>query len=178
MKSIYEPLFEPLKIGNVEVKNKFFMAPMATIVDVDEDYCYTQQSIDYYVERAKGGVGLIITGANWVENDVEPHARCSFPCPNMLPLKYEHKAKEMTDRTHAFGTKIFLQLTAGLGRSALPNFVDMKDFAAPSPTTNRWIPNAPCRELTTEEIEHIIEKFGDAAVIAKNSGFDLSLIHI
>lgn len=72
MKSIYEPLFEPLKIGDVEVKNKFFMAPMATIVDVDEDYCYTQQSIDYYVERAKGGVGLIITGANWVENDVEP----------------------------------------------------------------------------------------------------------
>ena len=47
MKSIYEPLFEPLKIGDVEVKNKFFMAPMATIVDVDEDYCYTQQSIDY-----------------------------------------------------------------------------------------------------------------------------------
>ena len=177
MKSIYEPLFEPLKIGDVEVKNKFFMAPMATIVDVDEDYCYTQQSIDYYVERAKGGVGLIITGANWVENDVEPHARCSFPCPNMLPLKYEHKAKEMTDRTHAFGTKIFLQLTAGLGRSALPNFVDMKDFVAPSPTTNRWIPNAPCRELTTEEIEHIIEKFGDAAVIAKNSGFDGVEIH-
>ena len=42
MKSIYEPLFEPLKIGDVEVKNKFFMAPMATTVDVDEDYCYTQ----------------------------------------------------------------------------------------------------------------------------------------
>ena len=74
MKNIYEPLFEPLIIGNVEIKNKFFMAPMATIVDVDENYCYTQQSIDYYVE---------------------PHAICSFPCPNMLPLKYEHKAKEM-----------------------------------------------------------------------------------
>ena len=177
MKTTYEPLFEPLKIGKVEIKNKFFMAPMATIVDVDENYCYTQQSIDYYVERAKGGVGLIITGANWVENDVEPHAICSFPCPNMLPLKYEHKAKEMTDRAHAFGTKIFLQLTAGLGRSALPNFVDMKNFVAPSPTTNRWIPNAPCREITIEEIEHIVEKFGDAALVAKNSGFDGVEVH-
>ncbi len=77
------------------LKLKTSFSPMATIVDVDENYCYTQQSIDYYVEKAKGGVGLIITGANWVENDVEPHAICSFPCPNMLPLKYEHKAKEM-----------------------------------------------------------------------------------
>lgn len=177
MNTEFEPMFEPMKIGKVEVKNKFFMAPMATIVDVDEDYCYTPQSVDYYVERARGGVGLIITGANWVDNDVEPHAKCSFPCPNILPMKYEHRAKEMTDRTHAFGTKIFLQLTAGLGRSALPNFVAMKDFVAPSETTNRWIPQAKCRELKTEEIEHIVEQFGKAAMIAKNSGFDGVEIH-
>ena len=62
----YKILFEPMKIGSVEVKNKFFMAPMATIVHTDENNSYTPQSTDYYVARAKGGVGLIITGANWV----------------------------------------------------------------------------------------------------------------
>ena len=173
----YKVLFEPMKIGKVEIKNKFFMAPMATIVHTDENNSYTPQSTDYYVARAKGGVGLIITGANWVENTVEPHARCSFPCPTQMPAEYEHQAKEMTDRCHAFGTKIFLQLTAGLGRSALPNFVSPKDMVAPSEITNRWLPNVICRELKTEEIEAIVKAFGQSALIAKNSGFDGVEIH-
>ena len=173
----YKVLFEPMKIGPVEVKNKFFMAPMATIVHTDENNSYTPQSTDYYVARAKGGVGLIITGANWVENTVEPHAPCSFPCPTKLPIEYEHQAKELTDRCHAFGTKVFLQLTAGLGRSALPNFVSPKDMVAPTEITNRWLPNVVCRELKTEEIESIVKAFGQAALIGKNSGFDGIEIH-
>ena len=63
MENAFKPLFESMKIGNVEIKNKFFMAPMATTVMSDENQCYTPQSVEYYVERAKGGVGLIITGA-------------------------------------------------------------------------------------------------------------------
>lgn len=177
MEDVFKPLFEPMKIGNVEIKNKFFMAPMATIVMTDENQCYTPQSIDYYVERAKGGVGLIITGANWVDNDVEPHAPSSFPCPNKLPILYTKMAREMTDRVHAYDTKIFLQLTAGLGRSALPNFVAPSDFVAPSKTTNRWLPNVECRELKTEEIEKIVKDFGSAALVAKESGFDGVEIH-
>ncbi len=177
MEDVFKPLFEPMKIGNVEIKNKFFMAPMATIVMTDENQCYTPQSIDYYVERAKGGVGLIITGANWVDNDVEPHAPSSFPCPNKLPILYTKMAREMTDRVHAYDTKIFLQLTAGLGRSALPNFVAPSDFVAPSKTTNRWLPNVECRELKTKEIEKIVKDFGSAALVAKESGFDGVEIH-
>lgn len=176
MKEKYEPLFEPMKIGSVEVKNKFFMPPMATLCDVDENYCYTNQSVQYYEERAKGGVGLIITGANWVDNNVEPHAKCGFPCPNILPEKYKKKAREMTDKVHAFDTKIFLQLTAGLGRSALPGAVPVDKFVAPSPIMNRWV-DIPCRELKTEEVEEIVKQFGTAAKIAKESGFDGVEIH-
>ncbi|MEG0249615.1 MAG: FAD-dependent oxidoreductase [Peptostreptococcus sp.] len=177
MKKKYQSLFETFNIGNVEIKNKFFMAPMATIIDVDENYCYTNQSVDYYVRRAQGGVGLIVTGANWVENDIENHAPCSFACPNMLPGKYKKKAKEMTDRVHSFGSKIFLQLTAGLGRSALPAFMNNEDYVAPSEISNRWDPSKMCRELKTEEIDHIIDKFVDAAVVGKESGFDGIEIH-
>lgn len=177
MNEKYRPLFEPFQIGNVRIKNKFFMAPMATTIDVDENYCYTAQSSDYYVKRAKGGIGLIVTGANWVENDVESHAPCSFACPTMLPAKYKKKAKEITDRVHAFGTKIFLQLTAGLGRSALEAFMNDEDYVAPSEITNRWNPDKICREMTTEEVEHIIDKFVEGATIAKESGFDGIEVH-
>lgn len=177
MKECYKPLFEPFKVGQVEIKNRFFMPPMATLCEVDEDMCYTQASVDYYAERAKGGVGMIITGANWVENEAEPHQRCSFPCPTNFPHKYQKMAKEMVDRCHAFDTKMFLQLTAGLGRSALPGIVSPKDFVAPSRVTNRWLPDKECRELATEEIRHIVSKFGEAALIAKNTGFDGVEIH-
>lgn len=177
MKDKYKPLFEPFNIGKIEVKNKFFMSAMATTIDVDENYCYTPQSTDYFVRRAQGGIGLIVTGANWVENDVENHAPCSFACPTMLPSKYKKKARELTDRTHAFGTKIFLQLTAGLGRSALSAFMNNEDYVAPSEVSNRWDPTKMCREMTTAEVEHIIDKFVEAAIIAKESGFDGIEVH-
>lgn len=171
----YEPLFEPFQVGSVTVKNKFFMAPMATTVDVDEHQCYTPQSIAYYVKRAKGGIGLIITGANWVENEVENHVPAGFPCPTKLPQKYTKKARDLTDRVHAFGTKIFLQLTAGLGRSAVPGAVT--NYVAPSTISNRWDPSIECQELTVEQIHHIVEMFGKSAAIAKQSGFDGVEIH-
>lgn len=177
MKEAYKRLFEPAQIGNVKIKNKFFMAPMATIVDTDENQSYTPRSVEYFVQRARGGVGLIITGANWVENTVEPHAPISFPCPNTLPGEWEHNAKEMTDRCHAYGNTIFLQLTAGLGRSALPNFVEAKNFVAPTAISNRWIESAMCRELKTEEVESIVKSFGTAAALAKGAGYDGVEIH-
>ena len=57
----YESLFEPLKIGGVIVKNRFFMSPMGNFGHVDAEGALTDEGIDYYVERAKGGIGLIIS---------------------------------------------------------------------------------------------------------------------
>lgn len=175
MNEALKPLFNPMQIGKLQIKNKFFMAPMGTLAENDEQGCYTDRGVEYFVRRAKGGVGLIITGANWVENDVEPHAKCLFPCPTTMPDKYTKKAKEMTDKCHAFGAKIFLQLTAGTGRSTLPG--NAEDYVAPSQISNRWDPRIICRELKTEEVEHIVKCFGDAAAVAKQSGFDGIEVH-
>lgn len=174
MDSKLKKLFEPMKIGNVEIKNKFFMAPMGTIADNDESGSYTNRGAEYFVRRAKGGIGLIITGANWVDNEVETHHPCLFPCPTTTPDKYEKKAKELTDRCHAYGTKVFVQLTAGTGRSTLPG---NGNYVAPTEISNRWDPNIICRELKTEEVEHIVKRFGEAALVAKHSGFDGVEIH-
>lgn len=177
MKLTHKAFFEPIKIGKLEISNRFFMAPMGPTAECDEHGAYTERSIEYYVQRAKGGTGLIITGANWVDNSVEPHAACIFPSPTTLPNYYEKKAKEMTDRVHAFGSKIFCQLTAGLGRSAIPGFVPADRLIAPSEIHNRWVPELMCRALEIEEIEQIIHQFGEAAHIAKKSGFDGVEIH-
>ena len=56
-------IFQPIRIGRVEIKNRIAMAPMANLGLITIDGCLTPRAINYYIERAKGGVGLIITGA-------------------------------------------------------------------------------------------------------------------
>ena len=176
MKEKYKALFTPFRIRQVEIKNRFFMAPMATLVTSDTNGVYTKDSMEYYIERAKGGVGLIITGANWVESDVEKHREATFPSVTQSPDLYKRMAYEMTERIHAFGSKIFVQLTAGIGRTISPDSLK-GDCVAPSPVSNHWVDCVQCRELTTQEIEQIVAKFGQAAKIAKESGFDGIEVH-
>ena len=121
--------------------------------------------------------GLIITGANWVDNNIEVHSPGSFPCPTICPGKYIKAARELTDRVHAFDTKIFVQLTAGLGRSAMPAMIHDRKFVAPSTISNRWNPRIECRELTTEEVERRVEQFGVSAAIANKCGYDGVEVH-
>jgi len=178
MNKKYVNMFQPIKIGGCEIKNRFFMPPMATLMEVDDDGAYTARTVEYYEQRAKGGLGLIITGANWVENKVESHADNFFACPTTNPVSYVKAAMELTDKIHAYGTKIFCQLTAGLGRSAVPSFLQPdSDLVAPSATTNRWDPNLKHREITTEEVEYIVKQFGISAAVAKKGGFDGIEVH-
>ncbi|MFI3208347.1 MAG: FAD-dependent oxidoreductase [Eubacteriales bacterium] len=176
MKETHKVLFDSYKIGKLTMKNRFYMSAMASLCEVDEDMCYTDSTVNYYAERAKGGVGMIITGANWVENESEQHTGCSFPCPTKFPSKYARKIVELRDRCHAFDTKLIIQLTAGLGRVGSPGNV-AGDYVAPSEVTNRWDPREVCRPLTTEEVEHIVKRFGQAAKIVQSAGVDGIEIH-
>ena len=63
MNLAYEPLFTPFSIRNTRIKNRYFMAAMGTVTHNDEDGAYLPDAVDYFVRRAAGGVGLIITGA-------------------------------------------------------------------------------------------------------------------
>ena len=62
MNTKYAALFEPAYIGKLKLKNKMAMAPMGPIGYADPHFAFNQRLQDYYVERAKGGIGLIITG--------------------------------------------------------------------------------------------------------------------
>ncbi|MGV8905948.1 MAG: FAD-dependent oxidoreductase [Acetobacterium sp.] len=172
----YSTLFEPFKIRNLEIKNRFFMAPMGIPV-IDENGAYTNGAVEYYVTRAKGGIGLIITGANWVENKAKNHAKLIFPSPTTDPEAYKNTGIEMTDRIHAYGTKIFVQLAVGCGCSAVPHWMDGKGVAEPSATANFWNPGKSSRELAPEEVVEIVTGFAESAKIVKASGFDGVEVH-
>lgn len=176
MNEKYLNLFEPIKIGKLEIKNRFVMAPMGPGGLCDADGTYNERGVEYYVERAKGGTGLIMTGVTMVENDIEKCSLPSMPCPTLNPLNFVKTGKLMTERIHAYGAKIFLQLSAGFGRVSIPSIVG-NTAVAPSPIPHRWINGVICRELTIEEIKTYVRKFAESAVIAKKAGFDGIEIH-
>ena len=144
---------------------------------LDDHWAYKQESIDHFTERARGGTGLIITGANFIENRIEKHRKASFPCPLEDPQSYMTQLKKMSDNIHAYNSKLFVQLTAGLGRSAIPAMILDNTFVAPSATTNRWDPSIQHRALTTEEIYELIKDFATCAMLAKMGGADGIEVH-
>jgi len=172
----YSNLFEPFNIGKLEIKNRFVMAPMGPGGLSTPDGAFNEKGVEYYVERAKGGTGLIITGICYVENEIEKKAMPTMPCPTLNPVNFIKTAAQMTERVHSYDSKILLQLTAGFGRVGIPAAL-LGDAVAPSPIDNFWNPKMKCRELTTEEVETMVKKFAEASVIAKMSGYDGVEIH-
>lgn len=169
-------IFLPTKIGNVDIKNKIAMAPMGAFGLVDEYGCFNQRGIDYYVERAKGGTGLIITSVCKVENTVDAVIDGLLPCIDIDPVRFVLTSSELVERVHSYGSKIFLQLSMGFGRVLSPHMATKPPVSA-SAIPNYWDPSVTCREMTTEEVEFVIDKFGKGAATAMRAGFDGVEIH-
>ncbi len=172
----YRSLFESVKIGSCEIKNRFAMAPMGPLGMGDAEGGFNQRGIDYYTERAKGGTGLVITGVTFVDNEVEEHDMPNCPCSTWNPVHFIRTAREMTERIHAYDSKIFLQMSGGFGRVTIPTNLGEHPPVAPSAIQHRWL-DKTCRELTKEEIHKIVTQFGKGAYNAKRAGFDGVQIH-
>ena len=176
MQEKYRVLFEPGRIAGVPLKNRFYMAPIGPSGMCDAEGAFTETAVEYYAVRARGGVGLIITGDCFVENEIQPCVMPSHVVPTLRPTCFIRSAKRLTERVHAYGTKIFIQLSAGFGRVGHASNVS-GDVIAPSPVEHRWIKGLMCREMTVEEIHTFVRKFGEAAAHAKKAGFDGVEIH-
>lgn len=172
----YSKLFSPIKIGSITIKNRFAMAPMGPLGLADANGGWNQRGIDYYVERAKGGTGLIITGVTFFDQVVEKQDPSTVPNPLYKPVNFVKTSREMTERIHAYGSKIFLQLSGGFGRVTIPTNVGDIPPIAPSAIPHRWL-DKTCRAITVDEIHAIVKQFGEAAFNAKRAGFDGVQIH-
>lgn len=170
--------FTPFKIKNLVIRNRYVMAPMGTVGLVDNQGAYNNRGVDYYVARARGGIGLVTTGIQLVSLDIEPLFPGILPCPRQNPPRYINHAKEMVEKCHSYGAKVFAQLTAGWGRAAIPSTVlDKKNLVAPSKQDNRFDPKLECRELKLEEVEEYVKCFVESAVICMKCGYDGVEIH-
>ncbi len=160
----YDILNTPYKIGNVEIKNRFLVIPMTMgALAYDEKGGFSDNLINYFVLRAKGGFGLIIPGAAGTDYHVDPYSALG---PNVITNKHwQERAKLLVDAVHANGAKIFCQLTMGLGR----NYPGL-----PGPSENPvWRnPDVKSPELTTEQMKQKIADVIEGAVVAKECGYD------
>lgn len=152
------------------------MAPMGPLGLADANGGWNQRGIDYYVERAKGGTGLIITGVTFFDQVVEKQDPSTIPNPLYKPVNFVKTSREMTERIRAYGSKIFLQLSGDFGRVTIPTNVGDIPPIASSAIPHRWL-DKTCRAITLDEIHVIVKQFGEAAFHAKRAGFDGVQIH-
>ena len=174
MSTKYTNLFSPIKIGGVEVPNRIAMMPMGVFsprLMNPLTGAYTKDGADYYIERAKGGTGLIVTG-------LVPIIPMPYLNPCNRPEQYVEEMKYLMDGIHEAGSKIFVQLTAMTGRSAhIENDASLMMLPAPAPIQNVWDPTLKMRGITKEEIKQYVANFAQAAYLVKQAGGDGVEIH-
>ena len=165
----YGYLGKPLQIGRLTIKNRFCMAPIGGGQHHLPGGGLKDETIQYLVERAKGGFGLIFTGAIAADGTVDPYTGVG---PTILqnPDAFKMTATELNERAGAYGTKIFAQITMGLGRN-YPN------LPAPSSVHVFRHPGEVSPELTRDQIKSKIESVVKASKIAKESGFSGVEVH-
>jgi 2,4-dienoyl-CoA reductase-like NADH-dependent reductase (Old Yellow Enzyme family)/thioredoxin reductase len=166
----FEKLFEPVKIGKMELKNRIVMAPMANRLN-DEFGAVTQRFIDFYVERAKGGAGLIIvenTCVDWPQGKAG-----DFPA-RLDDDKFIYGFHDLAEAVHPYGAKLATQLQHAGGNTSITSTEGLPPIA---PSMYGVYRGSVPREISLSEIQEVIEKFGEAARRTKAAGFDAVEIH-
>ena len=189
----YEALFTPWKIGNVEIKNRIVMCPMggtSLFGWFELTGCkFDKEAAKFFLERAKNNVGLIIPG-------IAPLKDTFWGKWLWQNEKMFVELKEFMDEIHKTGAKLFVQLTAGMGRSwAITDLVaplhknkvlraivkpiidTSHELASPSPLPSRWDPEITTPEMTVEQIHEIIEAFAKTAKLCRDAGVDGVEVH-
>ncbi|NQT48099.1 MAG: NADH:flavin oxidoreductase [Chloroflexi bacterium] len=159
-----EKLFNSIKIGGMEVKNRVVMSPMTTN-SAAADGTIPQKMMDYYEARARGGVGLITLESTTIDR-LSPYQPRTVGLwdDGLIP-----SFRELVKRLHTHGAKVAPQIIHP-GPESL-SFLHGIQPTGPSPVlckTTRQM----CRELTVEEIEQLVEQFGEAARRAREAGCD------
>ena len=187
----YQALFTPWKIGNVEIKNRIVLCPMGgtSLFGWMEPHHFDKDAADFFMDVAKNNVGLIIPGI--------------APLKNLIGGQWLYKSKKSfkklkpyMEEIHKTGAKLFVQLTAGFGRSfSIPNaMVPMLKYkvlnalikpifdvrylcASPSKLPSRWAEGVLTRAVTKKEIEKMIDAFAKTAKLCKDAGVDGVEVH-
>ena len=186
-----EPLFTPWRIGSCEIKNRIVMTSMGgtDLFGWMEKNHFDREGAKFILEVAQNNVGLVLPGCQPVYN----------PMFGQWLHKNDKMYEELAEWMPAFhktGAKLFVQLTAGFGRSFTISrmmeslytnkllrvlskpFMDLDRItASASPSPNRWSDKVPSREMTREEIQEFIAAFAKASKKLMDAGVDGVEVH-
>ena len=187
----YEALFTPWKIRDVEIKNRIVLCPMGgtSLFGWMEPNHFDKEAANFFMQRAKQNVGLIIPGIAPLRDTIG--GRWLYQNKKMFV-----QLKEYMTELHKTGAKLFVQLTAGFGRSfaitdtlkiLLTNktlgkiakpIIDAEYLcASPSELPSRWAEDVMCRAVTVDEIRQMVYAFGETARLCKEAGVDGVEVH-
>jgi 2,4-dienoyl-CoA reductase-like NADH-dependent reductase (Old Yellow Enzyme family) len=170
-----ERLFEPVRVGGLELRNRFVMAPMTRAFSPKG--IPGANVVDYYARRAAGGIGLIITEGTFVPH---PAASNNANIPNFHGEASLAGWSSVLREVHARGAKIIPQLwhVGLLEKRVVENIPIAANEAEPvSPSGYIKAGQKVGEPMTTAEIERVIGAFGEAAKSALDLGFDGIEIH-
>lgn len=174
-----DAIFTPVQVGSVTLKNRIIMTAMGGTSPFDETadgYAFKPEIRDYYMDRVKGGVALIIPGATNVWDIVNGQWLHESEDVFMGPIK------ELMDEIHAGGAKFFLQLGQGFGRvqfchPGLEDKIDKMLYSTADGIPDVWYPELKTRAMTLKEIDDLVEAFAKSALLCKRAGIDGVELH-
>ena len=190
----YNALFTPWKIGNVEIPNRIVQCSMGgtSLFGWLEPNHFDKEAAYFLLNRAQDGVGLILPGMQCVRDTMGIPGR-KWLWQNDRMFK---ELKPYMEEFHKTGSKLFIQLAAGFGRSMAINgwmsYLAKHDFlnklaspivdvqyscASASATPNRWNEELKSRPMTRAEIKEMVEAFGKTAKKLRDAGVDGVEIH-
>jgi 2,4-dienoyl-CoA reductase-like NADH-dependent reductase (Old Yellow Enzyme family) len=163
-------LLKPLEVGNLKLKNRLVMPPMATS-KAESDGKISHEILDYYREKSQGGyISLIIIEHSFIRQD----GKASNQQLSVAEDSMVEGLKGLADIIHGNGSKAVMQINhAG---SATSNEITGREPVGPSAIPNPRRGNVP-HELSIDEIKDIVNAFRDAAIRVKEAGFDGVEIH-
>jgi len=166
----FKKVLEAGFIKNVQIKNRISMAPAERGYS-NMDGSVTQRYIDYLVERAKNGVGMITIESTYID----PMGRGRIYQLGLYDDKLIPGHKRLTDAVHRYGTKI----AAELQHSGRQTTATVTGFQPVGPSAVPCIPSGGDlpRELTVDEVRELVHKFAEAARRSKQAGYDMVTIH-
>lgn len=188
----YEAIFTPIQIGTCTLKNRILLAPMegTSMIDWLMKCEFRKHVHDFYIERAKNGVGLFIPGMVPVRSMFGEKWLYDYP-------EVFEPVKELVDEIHQYGAKVFFQIGIFSGRnftlsSQMSQMLSMpeegpyggfahsirENMVSPDDgLPNVWMPEFATRALTTQEVEQFVDAYAKVALLCKNAGIDGVEIH-
>ena len=168
----YKLLWQPIDINGCRIRNRISMSGMGTFTPTLNEQYETESGLRYYEERARGGIGLLHTGAYFIDSMTAQGGRTlDFSTDKSIP-----SGTVLTERVHRWGAKMFAQLSCGTGRNGMPQIGERVPISS-SANPSFYNPDMICRPLTTDEIEQMMETWKVAAHNAMMMGFDGIQIH-